>query len=150
MMNYPKTYSNVVRYGKAPAQDLNELAPESEGSYNFDSNNLRHKVLADKLGDYGDFREEIVRRDLALRGASNDDYWSNFGKESKEMKDKHNSKYNIVYNFPDKSGYIRIEADYNNKTRVLWNINGHEFTAHFTNEETEEILRQLKEDHGIV
>lgn len=64
------------RMGRAPTDEVVPLI-DSSGDATYDPNHHADMILADKLGDYGDPLETVVRRDLSYR--SSDDASNEYG-----------------------------------------------------------------------
>lgn len=152
MTDFNEALNTVLKYGLAPADQLNSLAEECLKGGNFDPNNTADGVLADFLGDNDDAREHIVRKDMTYRGSSISAYHKKYNEHQEKLMGTTNARWDDAeYDLPDGSKIRHslltgIGTD-RKAAELFWDLSTpgriHSYCAMFTPEEADHILRQL-------
>lgn len=147
-MKYAKDYSRVIRYGRAPDEDVRGILANVDSDEGYNPNDFNSGVLADKLGDYGDPRELIVRRDLSYRGLDgNKDTWVVKARSHGRQIDKtHNGDFYTDQGYPlADDTEIAVGRTGPNSHFIRWETDQGPYAGHVTNEELQHIQDQLHE-----
>lgn len=156
MNTFDSALAAVFKYGMMPAEHLEGMRDGVAEGGAFDPNNTAAMVLADRLADYDDPREHIIRRDLEYRQHPQSYADGYFAHRAEHVGEPINSDGpNQHYKLKDGSSITHVVwkgADNKRMHSFAWSLthgNAPEFEALFAPEEAKGILDKLGIEHNI-